>query len=155
MTQTLTIRQATDGDACRIHALHTQSVRALCKDHYSPEQISGWLKNRSPQGYLPGIGNGEMFVAETSSQIVGFGHATPGEIHAIYVAPESTQQGVGSLLLAHVIKKARAGSHQDVCLEATLNAQDFYKKAGFVEVEQSMVKRNNTLLPVVRMILTA
>lgn len=59
------------------------------------------------------------------------------------------------MLLAHVIKKARAGSHQDVCLEATLNAQDFYKKAGFVEVEQSMVKRNNTLLPVVRMILTA
>ncbi len=77
-----------------------------------------------------------MFVAEAGPQIVGFGHAIPGEIHAIYVAPENAQQGVGSLLLAYGIKKARAGSHQDVYLEATLNAQDFYKKAGFVEVEQ-------------------
>ena len=96
-----------------------------------------------------------MFVAEASPQIVGFGHATPGEIHAIYVAPENAQQGVGFRLLAYGIKKARAGSHRDVCLDATLNAQDFYKKAGFIEVEQSSVRRNNILLPVVRMLLTA
>ena len=136
MTKPFTIRPATTGDAGPIHALHTHSVRALCKDHYSPEQISGWLKNRSPQGYLPGIKRGEMFVAEAGPQIVGFGHATPGEIHAIYVALENAQQGVGFRLLAYGIEKARAGSHRDVCLDATLNAQDFYKKAGFVEVEQ-------------------
>ena len=77
-----------------------------------------------------------MFVAEAGPQIIGFGHVTPGEIHAIYVAPENVQQGVGSRLLTYGIEKARAGSHQAVCLDATLNAQDFYKKAGFVEVEQ-------------------
>ncbi len=139
MTKPCTIRPATTGDASRIHALHTQSVRALCKDHYSPEQISGWLKNRCPQGHLPGIegiDRGEIFVAEAGPQIVGFGHAVPGEIRAVFVAPENAQQGVGSRLLAYGIKKARVGSHRDVCLDATLNAQDFYKKAGFVEVEQ-------------------
>jgi GNAT superfamily N-acetyltransferase len=139
MTKPFTIRPATASDAGRIHALHTHSVSALCKDHYSPEQISGWLKNRCPQGYLSGIAGikrGEMFVAEAGPQIVGFGHAVPGEIRAIYVAPENAQQGVGFRLLAYGIEKARAGSHRDVCLDATLNALDFYKKAGFVEVEQ-------------------
>jgi len=84
MTKLYTIRPATTGDAGRVYALHTHSVRALCKDHYSPEQISGWLKNRSPQVYLPciaGIDGGEMFIAEAGPQIIGFGHAVPvGEI---------------------------------------------------------------------------
>ena len=150
--QRLGTRQATVEDAGRIHEIHTQSVKTLCKGHYSSEQIAGWLKNRSPQGYLPGIGRGEMFVATEGVSILGFGQAVPGEIHAIYVAPEYAKQGVGILLLEQALTAARAGSQRDVYLESTLNAQGFYKKAGFVEVERSTVRRNDVLLPVIRMV---
>lgn len=152
MQQTVGIRQATTADAERIHEIHTQSVKTLCKEHYSSEQIAGWLKNRSPQGYLPGIGRGEVFVATDGLSILGFGQAIPGEIHAIYVAPAYAKQGVGILLLAQALTAARAGSQRDVYLESTLNAQDFYKRAGFVEVERSTVRRNDVLLPVIRMV---
>lgn len=152
MQQTVDIRQATTADAERIHEIHTQSVKTLCKDHYSSEQIAGWLKDRSPQGYLPGIGRGEMFVATDGLSILGFGQAIPGEIHAIYVAPAYAKQGVGILLLEQALTAARAGSQGDVYLESTLNAQDFYKRAGFVEVERSTVRRNDVLLPVIRMV---
>ena len=152
MQKELGIRQATADDAGRIHEIHTQSVRTLCKGHYSSEQIAGWLKNRSPQGYLPGIGRGEMFVATDGISVLGFGHAIPGEIHAIFVAPEYAKQGVGILLLEQALTAARAGSQGDVYLEATLNAQGFYKKAGFVELERSTVRRNEVLLPAIRMV---
>ena len=155
MQKELGIRQATVDDAGRIHEIHTQSVRTLCKGHYSSEQIAGWLKNRSPQGYLPGIGRGEMFVATDGLSILGFGQAIPGEIHAVYVAPEYAKQGVGILLLEQALTAARAGSQRDVYLEATLNAQGFYKKAGFVELERSTVRRNDVLLPVIRMVSSA
>lgn len=153
--QELRIRQATVDDAGRIHEIHTQSVKTRCKGHYSSEQITGWLKNRSPQGYLPGIGRGEMFVATDGLSVLGFGQAIPGEIHAIYVAPEYAKQGIGILLLAQALTAARAGSRRDVYLESTLNAQGFYKKAGFVEVERSTVRRNDVLLPVIRMVSSA
>ncbi len=152
MQQTVGIRQATTADAERIHEIHTQSVKTLCKEHYSSEQLAGWLKNRSPQGYLPGIGKGEVFVATDGLSIFGFGQAIPGEIHAIYVVPEYAKQGVGILLLEQALTAARAGSQRDVYLESTLNAQDFYKRAGFVEVERSTVRRNDVLLPVIRMV---
>ena len=152
MQQGLGIHPATAADAGRIHAIHTQSVKALCKGHYSSEQIAGWLKNRSPQGYLPGIGRGEMFVATDGFSILGFGQAIPGEIHAIYVAPEYVKQGVGIVLLEQALTAARAGSQRDVYLESTLNAQGFYTRAGFVEVERATVCRNDVLLPVIKMV---
>ena len=151
MSQILTIRQATSGDANRIRELHTSSVQALCKDHYSPEQIAGWLKNRTPQGYLPGIERGEMFVAVDEGRIVGFGHAVPGEVVAVYVAPECIRHGVGRSILTEGITRARSGHQGAIRLNATLSAQGFYEKAGFVEVERKTVRRNDVFLPVIVM----
>ncbi len=151
MSPTLIIRQATRSDAGRIHELHTDSVMGLCRDHYSPEQITGWLKNRAPQGYLAGIERGEMFVVVEGEQIVGFGHAVPGEVMAVYVDPERVRRGVGQAILVEGITRARKGHHGAVRLDATLNAQNFYEKAGFVEVERKVVKRNEVLLPLVVM----
>lgn len=153
--QGLRIRQATADDAERIHEIHTQSVKTLCKGHYSSEQIAGWLKNRFPQSYLPGIERGEMFVATDGVSILGFGQALPGEIDAIYVAPEYAKQGIGILLLERALTAARAGAQREVYLASTLNAQGFYKKAGFVEVERSTVRRNDVPLPVIRMVSSA
>jgi len=131
--------------------LHTHSVQALCANHYSSEQITGWLKNRTPQGYLPGIERGEMFVVVEGERILGFGHAVPGEVVAVYVAPEWAKQGVGRAILTEGIVRARSGHQGAVRLDATLNAREFYKKAGFVEVEQKTVGRNDVLLPVIVM----
>ncbi len=151
MEHTFKIRQATAADAERIHELHTRSVKELCKDHYAPELIAGWLKNRIPNGYLPGIARGEMFVAVEGERIVGFGHAVPGEILAVYVGLERARHGVGRGLLAHGITMARSGYQGAIRLDATLNAQSFYEKAGFVEVERKTVRRNDVFIPVIAM----
>jgi GNAT superfamily N-acetyltransferase len=151
MKQRITIRQAATDDANQIHELHTRSVQILCKNHYSPEQIAGWLKNRTPQGYLSGIERGEMFVVVEGEHIVGFGHAIPGEVVAVYVDPERIKQGVGRAILAEGITKARSGHQGAIRLEATLNAQEFYTKVGFIEVERKTVRRNDVFLPVIVM----
>lgn len=151
MGRVFTIRPAIPEDAGWIHELHTNSVQALCKDHYSPEQIAGWLQNRTPQGYLPGIERGEMFVVVEGEYIVGFGHAVPGEVVAVYVAPEWAKRGVGRAILAEGITRARSGHQGAIRLDATLNAQGFYENAGFVEVERKTMKRGNVFLPVIVM----
>ena len=92
-----------------------------------------------------------MFVVVEGERILGFGHAVPGEVVAVYVAPEWAKQGVGRAILTEGIVRARSGHQGAVRLDATLNAREFYKKAGFVEVEQKTVGRNDVLLPVIVM----
>jgi putative acetyltransferase len=124
------IRIATTEDAQSIHELHTISVRSLCKEHYSEEQINAWLTGRYPEGYR-GIARHEMFVFEDDDGIKGFGHAVEGEILAIFVDPEYINQGIGSDILKHAIKLATKDKTCLVKLKSTLNASGFYSKFGF------------------------
>jgi putative acetyltransferase len=145
------IRNAQPEDALQIHNVHTRSVRTLCKDHYTAKQIDGWIGRRTPEGYLEGIEHKEIFVAERGERIVGFGHAVPGEILAIFVDPDWSRQGVGRQLLNHAITMAQPSDGAPLQLEATLNAQSFYEQCGFVEVGRKVLERNQVTLPVVLM----
>jgi len=149
------IRNARASDAPTLHQLHTISVRELCRNSYSDNIIEGWLKNRSPEGYLRGISAGEMYVAELDSEIVGFGHAVPGELKAVFVHPKFSNQGIGSSLAKHGIKLARAESRNVVRIEATLNAQRFYENLGFSVIRKINVRRNDTDIPILEMTLSA
>ncbi len=84
------------------------------------------------------------------SEIVGFGEAVPGEVLAIYVLPERTKEGIGTTLLKHAMEKAKCGT-QKIVLESTLNAIDFYRKEGFVQIYKLLVRWGNVELPAVFM----
>ena len=145
------IRPARPEDAPRLHELHTASVRALCAGHYSAEVIDAWLWNRAPSGYLGPIERGALFVAERDGRIVGFGEAASGTVIAVYVDPADVLQGVGTAILRHAVVLARRQHDGPVLLEATLNAREFYERAGFREVRRSTVKRNHVDVPVIVM----
>ena len=68
---------------------------------------------------------------------------------AVYVDPAEVLQGVGTAILRHAIGLARREHDGPVRLEATLNARNFYQRAGFSEVKHSTVKRNRVDVPVV------
>jgi ribosomal protein S18 acetylase RimI-like enzyme len=113
--------------------------------------IDGWLSDRRPQGYLPPIQRGDIFVAEYSPRIVGFGEAVPGVVIAIYVDPIAVNRGVGSVIMRHALEIAQSGQAGRVRLEATLNAVGFYRRFGFHEVERSSVRRGQIAVPCVVM----
>ena len=138
---------AVQEDASAIHELHLRSVRQLCSEVYSEEIIEGWLANRAPQGYLPGINRGEMYIAESDGQIVGFGHAIPGEIAAIYVDPAFIRCGIGGQLVEYGMKMAIAGDYKTVKVDSTLNAHLFYESCGFNFVKEITLRRNDVDIP--------
>src|SRR5690242_14042344 len=132
----IVIRSARFEDAPRLHELHTASVRALCAGHYSADVIDAWLSNRAPSGYLGPIERGALFVAERHGRVIGFGEARPGTVIAVYVDPAEILQGVGCAILRHAVALARSEHDGPVRLEATLNARDFYERAGFREIKR-------------------
>ena len=151
MNNMVTIRKAEESDAEPIYELHLRSVRQLCSSAYSHEIIEGWLKNRTPAGYLNGIRKGEMYVAEINGQIVGFGHAIPGEIWAIFIEPGYVRSGIGTMLAEHGVKLAATGKIRVIRLESTLNARQFYEKLGFKAIRETTARRNDVDIPIIEM----
>ena len=123
---------------------------ALCKSHYTEEQIDAWLEGRTPEGYLKGITAGSMFMAEVDGLAVGFGHAAKGELLAVFVDPRSIRRGVGRALCECGMRLARGGDGK-VSVRSTLNAVGFYKRLGFVQVGQSADYDNGVAVPVALM----
>jgi predicted N-acetyltransferase YhbS len=148
------IRPADVTDASQIHDLHKRSVRRLCAKSYSPSQIDGWLNDRSPGGYVQSIVRGEMFVAEQDGRLIGFVHALPGRIIALFVDPDFIGRGIGSALLQEGVELALKANHGKVTLESTLNATTFYERFGFREVARKTAQGNSTNLLVAVMELT-
>jgi len=145
------LRRATEDDMRDIHELHARSVRGLWLSHYATEQIEGWLKGREPEGYIPAIRNGDMFVVEEEGTLLGFGHVEDEAVLAIFVDPDAAGRGVGSLLLAHAVQEAVSDHGRPVHLTATLNAEGFYRRFGFEPVERKALAKGGIEFPVVVM----
>lgn len=150
MTTSATVRAAQDADAQAICSLHLSAVRAHCTPYYAPEVIEGWLRGRIPEGYLPGIRSGSMFVAEVNAKVIGFGQSKPGEVVAVFVEPGSAGRGIGSLLLERALQDAGAAKGV-VRVESTINAVSFYERHGFYVVGRRTQRRNDVDVPVVIM----
>ena len=145
----MVIKTATINDAKEMHRIHTSAVRTVCKDFYTEKQIEAWLEGRSPEGY-EGIKKGEMYVVKDGGKVVGFGHAIPGEVVAVFVDPTFHKKGIGKLLLDYGLKIALK-NHNKVKVESTINAESFYKKHGFVKIKDDVCMRRGVEIPIIVM----
>ncbi len=136
----ITIRPATPDDAETIAHLHRQAVQELAKDYYSLEERESW----SPpvdQGRIDKVLNemkeAIMIVADNDGIIAGFGSIIPSknELHACYVSPSFTRQGVGSKIMDALETIAKEHGLKTLKLNGSMNAEAFYRSKGFL-VEQ-------------------
>jgi GNAT superfamily N-acetyltransferase len=147
----LPIRVATRSDAPALYQVHQQAVRVLCASYYSAAVIARWMEKRTVEGYYPALDQGVMVVYEAGDQVIGFGHAVPGEVLALFTHPDHARQGVGSALLRECLAMARREHTGPIRLQSTLNACDFYAHRGFREIARYDVVINHTPIAVVEM----
>jgi predicted GNAT family N-acyltransferase len=76
-----------------------------------------------------------MTVAEAAGAIVAFVDAEPGEVTRLYVLPGAAGKGLGKTLLGFGIA-ASHGHDGPIRLEATINAEPFYRRHGFAAIER-------------------
>ena len=134
------IRPATIEDRQALWQVHTQAIRQSATSHYDPIQIEAWAGRLTPEGKTP---NPEVFIAAEadSAGIIGFGEINiqAGEIEAVFVAPEYGRRGVGRQILQALEALAAQHSLSNLVLDASLNAVEFYERAGYRQ-EQPTVR---------------
>jgi GNAT superfamily N-acetyltransferase len=176
------LRLATEEDIPALHALIEASVRGLQASDYTPRQIEGALGTVLGLDTQL-IRDRTYFIAEVLNQtsearsVAGCGgwskrktlfgaDAGPGrepelldaatdaaKVRAIFVHPEFSRRGLGSLILATVEEAARAAGFRRFEMGSTLTGVPLYRLKGYVEMERVAVPlRNGEVLPVVKMV---
>jgi GNAT superfamily N-acetyltransferase len=150
-----TLRKATTADIPALNELIARSARGLSAEEYRPEQIEGAL--RGAFGVDSQLLTDETyFVVEDQGRIVGCGgwsfrstlfggdaragrdasildpKTQPAKIRAFFVDPGNARRGIGSLLLEHCERQARAHGYSRVELMATLPGVKLYAARGYV-----------------------
>lgn len=128
----LTIRLARACDIPALARVHVAAVRALCRSHYRERELARWV-DQGPGLYAGLVRSATVVVAELDGAVVGFGAASlvKGYVRAVYVAPGHAGAGIGGRLLARLERAARVLGVRRLRLEATLNAEAFYMRAGY------------------------
>ena len=132
----VTIRRATPDDAEAITPVHVASIRTLCANDYTQEQIDAWAGWKSPEQYRAAMAAGETFlVAEADGGVIGFAVLFGNEVKAAYVHPDHVGRGVGRRLLEAVEAEARSRGVAELRLTSTLTSVPFYETCGYAKGE--------------------
>jgi GNAT superfamily N-acetyltransferase len=149
-----TVRKATPADIPALDALIARSARGLSTGEYRAEQIEGALRGAfGVDSQL--LADETYFIVEDSGEIVGCGgwsfrstlfggdaradrdssildpKTQAAKIRAFFVDPGHARRGIGSLLLDHCERQARARGYLEVELMATLPGAKLYQARGY------------------------
>jgi GNAT superfamily N-acetyltransferase len=151
----LTLRAAGFADVPQIEALIARSARGLSADDYRPSQVEGALRGAFGVDTQLLIDQ-TYFAVEEHGRLVGCGGWSfrstlfggdartdrdsstldPGtqaaKVRAFFVDPDNARRGIGTLLLEHCEKEARARGFSHVELMATLPGVKLYGARGYV-----------------------
>jgi N-acetylglutamate synthase-like GNAT family acetyltransferase len=149
------LRKAALADVPQIQALIARSARGLSAEDYRPAQIEGALRGAFGVDTQL-LADQTYFVVEEDGRMVGCGgwsfrstlfgsdaragrdsstldpRTQAAKIRAFFIDPDCARRGIGTLLLEHCEREARARGFARVELMATLPGVKLYAARGYI-----------------------
>jgi N-acetylglutamate synthase-like GNAT family acetyltransferase len=79
----------------------------------------------------------DFFVNEYKGEIIGTGGFDKGEIKTMFILPKLQRRCFGKEMLNFLIEYAKSKGHEKVFLYSSPAAEGFYKKQGFLKIEDN------------------
>jgi len=133
MGVSLVVLPAPANRVSELYEVQVESIRGLCSDDYSPEQIESWIESLDPDMYRSAIehGNESLFMATVDGEAAGFSAIKESDLQAIYVRPDHSRRGIGSLLLYSSEYQVRVRKLRRVRVLSSLTAGPFFEYHGY------------------------
>ncbi len=127
------VRAATAADCEEIYRIHVAAIRALPGGAQGKAGIERWLAGQQPSVYARSMAEESFIVAELNDGIVAWGALSvpKQEITNVFVHPDFHRRRIGSAIIARLESLAGNAEIQDVRLQATGTAIDFYIANGY------------------------
>jgi putative acetyltransferase len=132
------IRDFYTGDEADLSRVFQSSIRELgCLD-YTTEQIEAWAgATLNFELWVERIRGLKPFVVEIDGVIGAYADLQiDGYIDHFFVAGKYPRQGLGSMLMSHIIENAIVKGITTLTADVSINAQNFFTRFGFVMIEK-------------------
>ena len=126
-----TYRLATLADADRLFDMRRRSITALATKKMSAAEAEAWAATLTPAGMEKKLRELEIWVAEVSDEIVGWGAIYGDRLEGLYTDPKFTGRGIGTELLRLLEALMQGRGISSVRAEASSNAEEFYLRRGY------------------------
>ena len=143
------IRRATPEDEPDIIRIQCRAISVLGTKDYNPKQIKALLRSKSKPRFASEI----ILVAEIAGSIVAIAAmlSSSNVISAVFVEPNFTRRGIGSLLLQHLERESVNNKVPVLWVSSSLTGQNFYRVNGYSEVEKINFVLGSSYIPCMRM----
>ena len=142
------LRPFLPADTPVLAAIFTAAIEELTGDDYSGEQQEAWASVADDEDAFGKKLAGELtLIATLRSAPVGFASLKGADhIDMLYVHPAATGKGVASALCDALERLAGGRGAKNLTVDASDNAQDFFKKRGYVAKQRNSVTVNGEWL---------
>jgi putative acetyltransferase len=150
----LCLRRARFEDVSALLRLIEESVEHGCREHYGPAQRRAVFLTYAESLFVDVVQPFDTLVAERQRGILGMAQLDPtvGRLRALFVTPALQGRGLGRILLAAVERLARARGLRSLEGAMSMNAVDFYRRAGFSQRRgPEHLVRGGVVVPIVDM----
>ncbi|MGO4185619.1 GNAT family N-acetyltransferase [Paenibacillus sp. MCAF9] len=153
----MNIRRFLEEDISEVVSLFYETVHEVNKQHYSQDQLNDWAPqdetDQKIEAWKESMVRNITFIAENSSQIVGFADMTyGGELDRMYVHKYYQRRGVASALLKKLEAEAGRLGVNEIKTVASITAKPFFERHEYREVESQVVERRGVKLNNFKMI---
>ena len=138
------IRSYEAGDAPALARLFYETVHAVNRADYSPEQLRAWAPEvLDPEAWHARMSGRCTLIAEEDGEALSFAELErAGHLDMLYLRKDAVGRGVGSRLYLAVEQVARKRGLGRIFTEASITARPFFEWQGFrVVSEQAVVRR--------------
>ncbi len=149
--------KASVNDVQTVAAIVTSTITAVYPIYYPAEVVDFFLSHHSEERILADLQRGTVYLLRDGQDIIATGSVEENHISRVFVLPAFQGKGYGSLLM-DFLEKQIAQSHPFTILDASLPAQAFYIKRGYLPVCYNQITvANNRILsyPVMQKLLSS
>ena len=134
----MNIRRFQLGEELALFEVYYSAIHLIAKNDYSEEQLNAWAPlDLDRQLWVNRINGINPFVAEIDGQPVGYADIQQnGYIDHFFVSGHYPRQGIGKALMEFIHSEANCLNLTELSANVSLTAQPFFKRFGFVVVEQ-------------------
>lgn len=142
------VRPAEPGDAGEISALIVATLRGSNAGDYPPEVIDRVAADFAPGPVRRMIGRRRVLAACDGGRILGTAALEGEAVRSVFVLPAAQGRGVGSALMAEIIRMAERDAIATLRLNSSLTARGFYERLGFAATGESLFGEERTVVMV-------